>query len=440
MQQMNPVDSRLLIESYVLDVFLEQIKDDPYEPLSGEMVIKSPGDKASIPDNAGLIELKAGIIKGSRKFQIALLKEYTKEPGEGADAIAPGSEEQDKTKDFIMEFNDCFHVTTDQQYGISKITKAPYGFDKTNQAREARYWSQVIGRYQRQMICEGVSSNLTQGPVFARPSIHPNWFFPHTDVGNQPRYRVSQSDFIDHVVWAANAAGNKATGMGSLSSFSLDYIQQACQYARTTLKMLPYNINGKQKYICFLPSPQVTWAMNPYNECGKIFVGMTRVEQGTKIIYPNMLFETEECVFFADDRYPTLTVGGTGSAGSHSGNGTVGPSFGSEGGAHGSLTFRYCGIGNDDEGASDQRDFSDASWQIGMLYGQGFGMKWVAEAPHWEWNFANYDKDVGQGIFQSIGFKRLDWNSSANTNLSMQNQGSMILPLSVPPTMRSYPV
>ena len=422
--QQDALDSALQIQTFETDIAEESLPEGPFELLTGDVSVSVGKKGATIPMDTGVMNIKEKV-NGQRTMRIPLVKQYIGAPNEGSLVDPRGTEEQKVTKYFDVYFNEVNHVTADQNYGIDATTRKPYGMDKLNSKREGTWWKQLYGnQYYQQALIEGCSSNLTQQPTNLESTLHPNWYVPNIDDGNQPAYRADYDNFRNHIVAALEEAGNKATGDAAESAVSLQYIQNLEDWAQTTKLIKPFSYGGGV-YFLVLPRKQITWLRHPANKRGAAIVwrDVAKFEGLETFKYPYMVGQIGNIIIVDNQVSPTLTVTGSGSTGSNSGSasGTT-------------MTFAYRGMGNADDGTSDTRDFSTSSWQIGFLLGAEFVWRWIARQPHWENDYAMYDKYVGSGIFTEVGFGRPDFDITSKTNDSVQNFSSIICPFSVPPT------
>jgi hypothetical protein len=245
---------------------------------------------------------------------------------------------------------------------------------------------------------------------------------PNIDNGNQPAYRSNADNFENHIVHALHEAGNKATGDAAESSCSIQYIMNLEDWASTSKFIKPF---GGGIYYLVLPRPQITWLRHPANKrgAGIIWRDVAKFEGLEKFDYKFSVGRIGNIIIVDNQLFPTLSVTGLGSSGSDSGS------------AHGTtMTFKYRLIGNADNGSSDPRDKSISAWQMGFLLGAEYEWEWIARQPHWEYDYAMYDKFMGNGIFTELGYGRPDFNTTVKSNTSVQNFSSIACPFSVPPT------
>ena len=64
--------------------------------------------------------------------------------------------------------------------------------------------------------------------------------------------------------------------------------------------------------------------------------------------------------------------------------------------------------------------------------GRGAICEWLAEPHHWEWQFKNYDKVFGAGIFCGVGMKTPIYNITDGVSQNVQQDSSIVLPFGNP--------
>jgi hypothetical protein len=135
--------------------------------------------------------------------------------------------------------------------------------------------------------------------------------------------------------------------------------------------------------------------------------------------YPGATGRIGRLLICVDPRYPTLTLGG--SAGAYS------------------LTPQYRLAGRDV--SSDPRDMTLAARQVGFVLGKAGLCIWGAEPWHWEYQYEQYDKFAGKGIFKSSGYQQVQWDyGAANTvnpptSATRQQDSSVVCFFAAPPLL-----
>jgi hypothetical protein len=153
-------------------------------------------------------------------------------------------------------------------------------------------------------------------------------------------------------------------------------------------------------------------------------VSYSAIPDAEKMFYPDLIGDVGKLRIVEDNRYPTLTPGGTGD--------------------HRTLTARYRGMGRNGV-LSDPRDKTRNGRQVGALYGRGALCEWRPEEFHYEYHMDNYGKIYGKGLFTSVGIKRVEFDYSAtntaNTPVAgtLQNDGSISLVFAAPPNWTGRP-
>lgn len=422
------LDAELQIEMYLTDMRREYLPNDIFDNLSGEYINATAEEPASLP-NAIYLKLTAEADK-ARTCKVAMVKDLSGAPTLGANGDQRFNEEDIITKHFRMEFTDLSHATTNQAYGIYARDKAPYKVFEYRVEGLAKYFKQYFGKMRRQALLELQSENLEDAPHFNSAGLGPNWFVPNRSFSQQPHYMTNVNDWTDYVAATLHAAG---TGINACAS--LNYFIKLEEWARTEAFITPLEFeNGSDGYIVTIPSPQASWLLHliQNGNVGSVWRDASNFSGDVLKMYPNMLGQFRGLRFVVDQRYPTLTLGGSASG--------VGgkPDYTSDEGVDYTITAQYRGMGRADDGSSDPRDKSASARQIGFLIGQAALCEWMPESFHWEWEYEQYDKYFGSGIFCSVGIKQVIFDESSGDETTLQQDGSIILPFAAPPETYYY--
>ena len=213
------------------------------------------------------------------------------------------------------------------------------------------------------------------------------------------------------------------------------------EWARTEAFIVPLEFeNGRTGYVVTLPTPQISWLKHTVQEgnFGALWRDASSFSADVIAKYPSMEGQFGGLRIIADERYPTITLGGSASYGL---TGT-GYNFTSDSGEDYTMTCLYRGMGNADDGSSDPRDKTASARQMGFLIGKGGLVEWMPEGFHWEWEYTMYDKYFGSGIFCSVGVKQPIFDTSAGitagSNYSQEQRSSIALPFINPPETNYY--
>jgi len=419
------LDAELQIETYLSDMRREYLPNDIFDHLSSEFINPTGDDVPAIP-NAICLKLSAEIDKG-RTCKVPLVKDLSAAPTIGANGDQRTNEEDIETKWFRMEYTDLSHATTNQQYGIYARDKAPYKVFEYRVEGLARYFKQYFGKMRRQALLELQSENLEDAPHFNTSGFSPNWYFPNTRFSNQATYVLNQFDWVDTIVDKLHTAGTSA-----LACVNLNYLTKLEEWARTEALIAPIEFeDGSDGYVVTLPTPQVSWLLNTVQEggAGKLWRDAAAFSGEVVAKYPNMVGQWRGLRIVADSRYPTLTLGGT-SGGQ--------ASYKSDSGEDFTITTKYRGMGNADDGSSDPRDKTASARQCGFLIGRAGLVEWMPEGFHWEWEYEQYDKYFGSGIFCSVGIKQPVYKITDGDATTYQQYSSIVLPFAAAPELSYY--
>lgn len=417
------LDAELQIELFLTDMRREYLPNDIFDTLSSEYINPTGDEPAALP-NSIYLKLTAEADK-ARKCKVAMIKDLSGAPTIGANGDQRLREEDITTKHFSMEYTDLSHATTNQQYGIYARDKAPYKIFEYRVDLLSKYFKQYFGKMRRQALLEIQSENLEEAPHWNSAGFGPNWYFPNRSFSQQISYVYNADDWTDTIVDSLIAAG---TGVNACAN--LNYFIKLEEWARTEAMITPIEFeNGSDGYIVILPMPQVSWLLNlvQNGNPGAVWRDTSSFTSDVLKHYPNMVGQFRGLRFIADARYPTLTLGGSSSSSG---------SFKSDSGVNHTLTAQYRGMGRADDGSSDARDKTANARQVGWLIGQAALCEWMPESFHWEWDYEQYDKYFGSGIFCSCGIKQVMFDRTRDDDesvVTLQQDGSIILPFAAPP-------
>jgi hypothetical protein len=99
------------------------------------------------------------------------------------------------------------------------------------------------------------------------------------------------------------------------------------------------------------------------------------------------------------------------------------------------MTAQYRGMGRADDGSSDPRDKTTSARLVGFLLGKACLCEWMPEGFHWEWEYEQYDKYFGSGIFMSVGIKNPMFDLTGGDATNVQQDNSIVLPFAYPPQL-----
>jgi hypothetical protein len=418
------LDAELQIETYLTDMRREYLPNDIFDNLSSEYINPTAEEAGNLP-NAIYLKLKAEVDKG-RTCKVAMVKDLSGSPTLGANGDQRLNEEDIKTKFFRMEYTDLSHATTNQQYGIYARDKAPYRVFEYRVEGLARYFKQYFGKMRRQALLELQSENLEDAPHFNPSGFSKNWFVPNRTFAQQADYTTNAADWVDRIVATLLAAGTSIN-----ACVSLNYLIKLEEWARDVALISPLQFeDGSDGYIVTLPTPQVSWLLHVVQagNAGDVWVKASNMGAEALKKYPNMVGQFRGLRILADQRYASLTLGGSASN----------VTYTSDSGVDYTLTAKYRGMGQADDGSSDPRDKTASARQVGFLIGQAALCEWMPEGFHWEWEYEQYDKYFGSGIFCSVGIKQPVFNTHENEDWTVQQNGSIVLPFAAAPETNYY--
>jgi hypothetical protein len=412
------LDTALQITLFQTDLQEESLPDDCYDRLSGPVAYASGAAAPDMPE-AMYLKLDAEADNGARYVKVPMTKDFSQEPNLGSDADPRLHEEDHELKYFTAHYTDASHVSSNQAYGVISHDKVPYKIFESRVWKEARYWKQYYGKMRRQATYECKSENLLLAPHYEAAEIAVNWFVPNIDDSDQPGWDADPGDHVDDLGISLTLAGT-----GTDAAWSHVYEQRLEEWAFDNLSPLDMP-DGKQGFIHVMPSPQCRWLKHPTNTAvmGGVWRDYAFFSDEMKFLYPSAIGMIGRIVVVEDQRYPTLTLGGTAST-----------STGARGTAGGyTCTIKYRGMGRADDGSSDPRDKTSTAYQLGALYGNRSLCEWNHEKFHWEWEYEMYDKFYGAGVFLGVGIEAVRYNKTSSDSTTMQCDGYVCTPFAHPP-------
>jgi len=414
-----PLDVQLQIELYLTDVQREALPEEIFDKLGADYIYSVGEDAPDLP-NAMYLKLDAKADEG-RTCKVPLQKELSNPPTLGSTGDQRLNEEDWIMKYFRMEYTDVSHATTNQKYGVEALTKDPYKIFEYRATAMGKYYKQYYGKMRRQALTENHSENLEQAPHFLTPGWNVHWYVPNVTNWAQPAYHTSYATHTNNIVTALLSAGTGQNAAGTVV-----YFQRLEEWARTEKFIVPLEFeDGTNGYVVILPSPTARWMKNPttgFGTLGALYTDSSKFSPEVKLMFPGLIGQVGGLRFVEDPRYATLTLGGSASGSTGAGAGY-------------SMTAQYRGMGNADDGSSDPRDKSANARLLGWLCGKACLCEWQPEGFHWEWEYVQYDKYFGSGVFCSVGIKSPIYTMTGATSPNIQQMSSICLPFAQPPQL-----
>lgn len=423
--QPTAIDSNLLITTWLTDLRREYLPNDIFDALSSEY-INATGEEPPEMPNAIYLKLKSEADKG-RYTRVAMVKDLSAAPTLGSTGDQRLNEESITTKSFRMEYTDLSHATTNQAYGITARDQFPYHVFEQRVPLLARYFKQYFGKMRRMALLELQSENLEDAPHFNASGWSPNWYIPNRTNAQQPTYVTNVADWTDTIV---DGLMNAGTGVNACVSGL--YLQRLEEWARTEQYITPIEFeDGGDGYVVTLPTPQARWLkhMVQAGNLGRVYRDLQDFSEKVRMHFPGLLGQVGGLRLVEDQRYPTLSLAGSASNSD---------SYLIDLAADYTMTARYYAMGRADDGSSDPRDKTANARQVGFLLGQAALCEWMPEGFHWEWEYEQYDKYFGSGIFCSVGIKQPIFDVTDNDATTLQQDGSIVLPFAAPPELNNY--
>ena len=388
----------------------ESVPADPINMMAG---VHSTEKRTPIT-NEIFIKMEGG--KNDQRFhRMVLQKTLSGAPTEGSVANPVGREEDLRQKIFDLFYTDWSHQVSLQEYGIEAINKDYWSIFEQINPQLALYAKQYDGKYMREALLERYSANLTAAPHFLNQEFSPNIAIAGLHSSQFPVFNNTPATWTNRI-----ATGLVTAGVGAQASATIRFMQLVEEWASVEKVIEPVDVGGRETYVCLIPSPNARYLKDPVvaGNMGAAWRDYASLNPA-ELMFPGVLGRIGRCLIVEDPRYPTLTIGGT------AGNYT--------------LTPEYRLAGRDPQ--SDPRDKTLQARQVGYLLGKAALAKWQPEPFHWEYEYEQYKKFGGKGIFTSVGYQMVQWDfgnlntDNPPTSLTRQQDSSVVLLFSNPPLL-----
>lgn len=409
-----PLPEELHVRYWERRLRQEALPEDPITALRG---VHSTDRRVAV-GNECYLQMEGGFGNTERYHRCVLQKTLSQNPQEGTLSNQVGQEEDLRQKIFDVFATDWSHAVSLQEYGLEAKTKDYFQVFEEITPLLSKYVQEYEGKYCREALLERYSQNLTFAPHFLAQQFSPNIAIAGLGSAQWPAFNVNNAAWTNLI-----ATGLVAAGVGAQASATIRFIQEAELYASTRLIIEPVNVGGKETYIVLLPSDQAKFLKDPIlaGQLGNAMLQYAGLND-QELKYPGAILRIGRCLICEDPRFPTLTIGGT------------------AGGL--TLTPQYRLAGRDTW--SDPRDLSLTGRQVGYLLGKAAVAKWVSEDYHWEYEYEQYKKFGGKGIFATFGHSMVQWDYGANNSVpnagpptaqTRQQDSSLVLLFSAPPVL-----
>jgi len=400
------LDTELLITTWETEVRMRSLPADVFDFNSSEAVYSTERDQVTIPNDI-YINLKAPIT-GSREVVCPIVLPLEGDPTLGVTGDQRTREEKIRTRHARFYYNDVSHAVSGQSYGMLAIDKLPYELYEKIGPLLTVYFKEQYGLHRRQALLERFGENIYADTHNVTPEINTNVYVAGLTNAQQPVYTGAAASWANAVGAALVAAGT-----GTNATARIRYLQRLEEWSATEKFIEPLTVEGNERYVFLCPSNQATWLKDAQNvgQLGNAFTEYSGLTEYEKMNFPGILGRVGRIYIVEDNRYPTLTIGG--SAGGYT------------------LTAGYFRMG-----LNDQRDKTATGRDVGFLLGRGALCEWKAEDLHYEYERENYDKIYGKGLFGSWGIQRVEYDTSENPDATTRTQyGSIVCIFAKPPAI-----
>jgi hypothetical protein len=317
-------------------------------------------------------------------------------------------------KEFTAYYNDVSKTVKLDQYGINYLDTAPYNVKEKIADLLSDFWKELMDYYMQTAILFKYSPNLLQSPTNLTAMPHPNTFVKGLDLPSQPwsNYNDNPNFFSSVIAASMDEAVANHTNRYEMG-FDVPFALAMAQWASFTGKLSPFNFGGRGSYIYALPSSQVTRALNPgvTNSFGAVWQATTKLNTEEASL-PLVLGRCRNVIFVENPRAPTARTFGSGS-GSGTGQNTSSP-------ANSILSVSYLRPGD-----NDQRYTTGNYFEAGYLMGVR-GIAEVDAGVHTEVEVQAFKQLKATGMFDTMGFNRVEYDLDTVTNSSISNFSSAV--------------
>jgi hypothetical protein len=411
----NPLPAEMQVRYWERKLRQEAVPEDPFTALRG---VHSTDARVSIA-NEVYFELVGSFGNNNERFHRCIMqKTLSQAPNEGSLTNPVGTEEDLRQKIFDVFATDYSKAVSLQEYGIEAKNKEAWQIFEEITPKISLHTQEYEGKYVREALLERYSHLLTAAPHFLTQEWSPNIAVAGLASRNWPAFSTTLATYTNNI-----GAALVAAGVGAQACATIRFIQEAELYASTRKVIEPVNVGGKETYIVILPSDQAKFLRDPIlaGSLGTAWLQYAALST-EELKYPGACLRIGRCLICEDPRNPTLTLGG--SVGGYS------------------LTPQYRLAGRDTW--SDPRDLTLNARQVGYLLGKGAVAKWTQEDYHWEYEYQQYKKFGGKGIFGTFGHSMVQWdygptnavpNAGPPTAATRQQDSSMVLIFSATPVL-----
>ena len=414
MTSLATIETTIKVKKFLTDVARQAIPVDVFESNSDRMVVTGDSD-AQIPKSI-YIKLDAGIEKGTNTVQVPLMEELSGDETTGTTSQV-SREENIGFRSFTMYYNSVSHAIVTGRYGVQANDYIPYIGENASSTMAdlmGTYFQQIDGKYKRQALLQCFSGNLTAAPTSLTAHWSPNWYVPRVANGSQPSWDDAKATMTEAIGDAIESRGSSA----STSSWGdVVFFQQLEDYARTVKCIKPVALgDGTDGYVAIVPSTTILRLKDPsatsgVSKLGQLFVDGASFPPEMLMRFPGALGKIGGIILVSDPRFPTITKAGSDTAWT--------------------LTPYFAPTGNAADPRNFTKDTTGACSHVGFLLGAGALYEWNPEPFHWEYNYTEYDQQVGAGLFKGVGYQIPTFQKTGTAD-SAKNYGSIVFPLAYP--------
>lgn len=397
-----PVNQGLLQKAWESEVAVEKVQYDPMLASGVKMSgsIPAMSGAAAVPKNKLVMDVTPKN-KGVRSVTRAFAEALSGAGKFGTDSLL-SNEETRQLKWATSYANDWKHGVALDSYGINYRELSPYGLKELTKGDLSKWQGELEGRYMREAIIEGKSSNCAFAPVSATRPLNPNFYFPgaatqpstisdDTSIGGKNPYVLGGGGSMQEAVGTVAKAITPAT-----CRLSINRIAEISKFARLTRYIEPIEIGGKIGYILWVHPDDLLYLKNTAVDDSVAKVAITAaVPADIAALLPGYSFFVDNVFVVEDPRAATMTVSG-----------------GSGGASYYLNSIGYLNMGKIDGRTTGIT--ANTHFNLSLLTGNAPLMYLETEAPHYERQLDEYVQYDNLGYIGACGYTRTDWNFDAD--------------------------
>lgn len=292
---------------------------------NGELILNKPGIVLDVTN-----EGRSGM---GQSVRVALRTPLKKRPAYGTEN--PEDHEDESSLLFAeMFYNEINKPVKMYGYGYYANDVKWLKFNEGYTAQQTQNLQELDDYFCHQALMFTYAENLTYAPVSKSFAFNKNWWIPNLADASQPAWDTTAATSTDGSVdtdlfypdraysgatsFAENlgAALASAAGVGSTPTNIMNITAWARlrSYIKAHRTIESIRLDGKDTYVCVVPSATVSWMLNPSNSgsIGENFQKVLNYKGSDRDTIPGEVGRILDCfLIIEDERGATLTMSGT---------------------------------------------------------------------------------------------------------------------------------